>query len=150
MWGAMFTGHYLNNLDSKGRVSIPSLFRQVLSAKNFNSLFIVNHFDGCLYAYTPESWKEILEKVSKLPQSNKVVKKYQRFVISSAVECHLDKFGRILIPQKHREYAQINKEILFAGVGTRFEMWSKELWDKELEEAKEMLQDSEVLADMGL
>jgi MraZ protein len=146
----MFTGHFLNTLDAKGRVSVPSQFRQVLSSKNFSTLIISNHFDGCLYAYTPESWEQILNKVSKLPQSKKEVKAYQRFVISSAVECQLDKFGRILIPQKHREYAHINKEILFAGVGTRFEIWSKELWDKELEEAKEMLQDSEALAELGL
>ncbi len=146
----MFTGHFLNTLDGKGRVSVPSQFRQVLSSKNINSIIIVNHFDNCLYAYTPESWRELLDVVSKLPQSKKEVKRYQRFVISSAVECQLDKSGRILIPQKHREYAQIDKEVLFAGVGTRFEIWSKELWDKELEEAKEMLQDSEVLAELGL
>ena len=146
----MFTGHYLNSLDGKGRVSIPSQFRQNLSSQNFNSLILTNHFDGCLYAYTPESWKSILDKISKLPQSKKEVKAYQRFVVSSAVECQIDKLGRILIPQKHREYAEIKKEILFAGVGTRIEIWSKEVWDKILEESKNILENSDILADLGL
>ncbi len=146
----MFTGHFLNTLDGKGRVSVPSQFRQVLSSKNFNSIILTNYFDGCLYAFTPASWNDILEKISSLPQSQKEVKAYQRFVVSSAVECNLDKFGRILIPQNHREFAQINKDVLFAGVGSRFEIWSKELWDKELAKAKEVLQNSEVLAELGL
>ena len=146
----MFTGHYVNSIDSKGRVSVPSLFRQDLGSKNFNSLILTNHFDGCLYAYTPESWKEILEKISKLPQSKKEVKAYQRFVISSAVECQLDKLGRILIPQKLREEVKIKKEILFAGVGTRIEIWSKEVWDTILEESKDILANSDTLAELGL
>ena len=146
----MFTGHYINSIDSKGRVSVPSSFRQDINSRNFNSLILTTHFDGCLYAYTPESWKEILDKISKLPQSKKEVKAYQRFVISSAVECQLDKLGRILIPQKHREFVQIKKEILFAGVGTRIEIWSKEVWDKILEDSKDILENSDTLAELGL
>ncbi len=146
----MFTGHYINSIDSKGRVSVPSSFRQDINSQNFNSLILTTHFDGCLYAYTPESWKEILDKISKLPQSKKEVKAYQRFVISSAVECQLDKLGRILIPQKHREFVKIKKEILFAGVGTRIEVWSKEVWDKILEDSKDILENSDTLAELGL
>ena len=146
----MFTGHYINSIDSKGRVSVPSSFRQDINSQKFNSLILTTHFDGCLYAYTPESWKEILDKISKLPQSKKEVKAYQRFVISSAVECQLDKLGRILIPQKHREFVKNKKEILFAGVGTRIEVWSKEVWDKILEDSKDILENSDTLAELGL
>ncbi len=146
----MFTGHYKNSLDSKGRVSIPSNFRQTLITDGFNSLILTNHFDGCLYAYTPESWQYILDKVAGLPQSKKEVKAYQRVVISSAVECNLDRHGRILIPQYLRDEAMIQKDVLFAGVGTRIEIWSKEVWDNVLEESKEILSASDTLADLGL
>ncbi len=146
----MFAGHFVNSLDSKGRVSIPSNFRQVLLEKGFNSIVLTNHPDGCLYAYPPDEWRNILEKISKLPQSKKEVKAFQRFVISSAVECPIDKQGRILIPQYQREYAKIAKEVLFAGVGSRIEIWSKGIWDAEIEKSKEILEESETLAELGL
>ncbi len=146
----MFTGHYKNSLDSKGRVSIPSNFRQTLINEGFESLILTNHFDGCLYAYTPVSWQSILDTVASIPQSNRVVKAYQRVVISSAVECSLDRHGRILVPQYLRDSAKIQKDVLFAGVGTRIEIWSKEVWDRVLEESMEILSSSDTLAELGL
>ncbi len=146
----MFTGHYINTIDDKGRISIPSQFRQAISNQEINSLIVTKHFDGCLYGYTLDSWQDILSKVATLPQSKKEVKAYQRFVISSAVECVFDKLGRILIPAKQREYAQISKEVMFAGVGTRIEIWSREVWDKVIEDSKNILKNSEILADLGL
>jgi len=146
----MFTGHYKNSIDSKGRVSIPSSFRQVLANEGFDSLIVTNHFDGCLYAYTPLSWQNILDTVSNLPRSKKEVKAFQRVVISSAVECTLDRHGRILIPQYHRDEAMLQIDVLFAGVGTGIEIWSKEIWDNVLEESKEILASSDVLAELGL
>jgi len=146
----MFAGHFVNSIDSKGRVSIPSYFRQLLTEKGFNSLILTNHPDGCLYAYPPDEWENILNKVSKLPQSKKEVKAFQRFVISSAVECQIDKQGRILIPHYQREFAKIEKEVLFAGVGTRIEIWSKNIWDIEIEKSKNILEESETLAELGL
>jgi len=146
----MFTGQFTNSIDAKGRVSIPSAFRQTLVQKNFNSFILANHFDGCINAYTPDGWKEIVEKVNNLPQSKPEVKAYQRFVISSALECPLDKQGRLLIPQTQREHAKIQKEVVFAGVGERIEIWGKEVWDKIIEESKEILINTETLAELGL
>ena len=146
----MFAGHFVNSIDNKGRVSLPSNFRQLLNEDGFNSVFLTNHFDGCLCAYPPDEWKIVLDKLSKLPQSKKEVKAFQRFVISSAVECQIDKQGRILIPQYHRDFAKIEKEVLFAGVGSRIEIWSKEKWDEEQEKWQEILQDNEALSELGL
>ena len=146
----MFTGHYKSSRDSKGRVSIPSSFRQTLVNDGFESLILTNHFDGCLYAYTPVSWQSILDTVASIPQSNRVVKAYQRVVISSAVECSIDRHGRILVPQYLRDSAMIQKDVLFAGVGTRIEIWSKEVWDRVLEESMEILASSDTLAELGL
>ena len=146
----MFAGHFVNSIDNKGRVSLPSNFRQLLNEDGFNSVFLTNHFDGCLCAYPPDEWKIVLDKISKLPQSKKEVKAFQRFVISSAVECQIDKQGRILIPQYHRDFAKIEKEVLFAGVGSRIEIWSKEKWDEEQAKWQEILQDNEALSELGL
>ena len=146
----MFAGHFVNSIDNKGRVSLPSNFRQLLNEDGFNSVFLTNHFDGCLCAYPPDEWKIVLDKLSKLPQSKKEVKAFQRFVISSAVECQIDKQGRILIPQYHRDFAKIEKEVLFAGVGSRIEIWSKEKWDEEQAKWQEILQDNEALSELGL
>ncbi len=146
----MFAGHFVNSIDNKGRVSLPSNFRQILSDEGYNSIYLTNHFDGCLCAYPPDEWSSVIEKVSKLPQSKKEVKAFQRFVISSAVECQIDKQGRILIPQYHRDFAKIEKEVLFAGVGSRIEIWSKQKWDEEQEKWQEILQDNEALSDLGL
>ncbi len=146
----MFAGHFVNSLDSKGRVSIPSSFRQTLTTKGFNSIILTNHPDGCLYAYPPDEWNRILKKLSELPQSKKEIKAYKRFVVSSAVECQIDKQGRILIPHYHREYAKIEKEVLFAGVGAFIEVWSKSIWDEEIMKSKKILEESETLAEFGL
>ena len=146
----MFAGHFVNSVDNKGRVSLPSNFRQILMEDGFNSVYLTNHFDGCLCAYPPDEWRKIIDKVSELPQSKKEVKAFQRFVISSAVECQIDKQGRILIPQYHRDFAKIEKEVLFAGVGSRIEIWSKNIWDEEQEKWQEILQDNEALSELGL
>ncbi len=146
----MFAGHFVNSIDNKGRVSLPSSFRQILNEDGFNSIFVTNHFDGCLCAYPPDEWKFILEKVSKLPQSKKEVKAFQRFVISSAVECQIDKQGRILLSPYHRDFAKIEKEVLFAGVGSHIEIWSKKIWDEEQQKWQEILQDNESLSELGL
>ena len=146
----MFTGHFINSIDNKGRVSLPSNFRQLLNKDGYNSIFITKSFDNCLTAYPPDEWKKLIEKISNLPQSKREVKAFQRFVISSAVECQIDKQGRILIPQALRAFANIEKEVLFAGIGNQIEIWSKAKWDEEEEKWQEMLQNSEALSELGV
>ncbi len=124
----MFRGRYEHTIDSKGRTSIPVKFRDVLNGKDTNGLIVTNEFDGCLVAYPINEWKIVEEKISSFPDIRKEIKAYQRFFISGAVECPIDKQGRILIPPTLRDYAVLTKDVIFVGMLNKFEIWSRENW----------------------
>ena len=120
----MFMGEYSHTIDAKGRLIIPSKFREGLGEK-----FVVSKgFDGCLQAYDPETWKGIEEKLKELPQFKKETRAITRFFLAGAVEAEIDKQGRILIPAKLREYAGLKKDVVLAGSGSRVEIWDSEKW----------------------
>ncbi len=97
----MFRGRFEHAIDNKGRLSIPSKFREMLAA-NFDERLIITNFDGCLWVYPVAEWQKVEDKVSSLPQMQDVVKAFQRVFISAAVEAPIDKSGRIQIPQTLR------------------------------------------------
>jgi MraZ protein len=133
----MFRGRYEHTIDPKGRVSIPAKFREVLGKKYDDRLFVTN-FDGCLVAFPFEEWIHLEEKVSSLSYS-------------SAVECTVDKQGRILIPQTLREYADLDKEVVLVGQLKKIEIWSKDRWSEQMIKAHENFdQISDVLSELGL
>ena len=90
----MFIGEYSHNLDNKGRIIIPSKFREELHS----SFILTRGLDGCLTIYSVEQWNKIFEKINKLPTTKKAVRQYTRVLTSNASECVLDNQGRILIP----------------------------------------------------
>ncbi len=140
----MFRGRYEHTIDSKGRISIPVKFRDVLNGKDTNGLIVTNEFDGCLVAYPINEWKIVEEKISSFPDIRKEIKAYQRFFISGAVECPIDKQGRILIPPILRDYAVLKKDVVFVGMLNKFEIWSRENWKAipdNMEEIREALVD---------
>lgn len=146
----MFRGRFENTIDAKGRTSVPSKFREVLST-NYDDRLIVTNFDNCLWAYPVKEWQAIEEKVSALPQFKPEVKALQRVFISAAQECLVDKQGRILIPTSLRDYAGMEKDIVFVGMIKRVEIWAKERWDKEFERSQNQIADSmESLANLGI
>lgn len=123
----MFRGRFEHNIDTKGRLSIPSKFRDILSAKHDECLMVTN-FDNCLWAYPIAEWIKIEEKLASVPQFKDEVKALQRVFVSAASECPIDKHGRILLPPTLRDYAAIDKEVVLAGMINRIEIWSKERW----------------------
>ncbi len=125
----MFRGRFEHIIDSKGRVSIPAKFRELIVEK-YDDRLILTNFDRCLVAYPYEEWKVLEERVSSLSMVKKEVKSFQRFFISGATECPIDKLGRILIPPTLRDHAQLEKSVVFAGMLKKFEIWSKERWDR--------------------
>lgn len=140
----MFRGRYEHTIDSKGRTSIPVKFRDVLNGKDTNGLIVTNEFDGCLVAYPINEWKIVEEKISSFPDIRKEIKAYQRFFVSGAVECPIDKQGRILIPPILRDYAVLKKDVVFVGMLNKFEIWSRENWKAipdNMEEIREALVD---------
>ncbi|MFA4909926.1 MAG: division/cell wall cluster transcriptional repressor MraZ [Desulfobacteria bacterium] len=146
----MFRGRYEHTIDSKGRVSLPVKFREVLNER-YDDRLVITNFDGCLVAYPFDEWRLLEEKVSSMSIVKKDVKSFQRFFISGATECTIDKQGRILLPPTLREYAKLEKDIVFAGMTKKIEIWSKEKWEQEIAKAKENFDEiSDALGELGL
>jgi MraZ protein len=146
----MLRGRFEHNLDNKGRVSIPSRLRETL-VENYSEVLVVTNFDHCLVAYPLEEWEALERKVASWPQMKKEVKAFHRFFISGAVECPMDKQGRILIPSTLREWAGIEREVILVGVLKKIEIWAKGRWEEEFVKASKSFDKiSEVLGDLGL
>ena len=146
----MFRGRFEHTIDSKGRISIPAKFRELLAEK-YDERVMITNFDRCLVAYPYEEWRSMEEKISSLSMVKKEAKAFQRFFVSAAVECPIDKLGRILIPPTLRSYAQLEKDVVFAGMVKKFEIWSKERFLEEIQKAEENFEGmGETLATLGL
>lgn len=121
-----FSGKHYNSLDPKGRLIIPAPFREVLSSNHSSKLIITNEvFDRCLCAYQVDEWQKLIDKVNQMPQTSDAVKYFMRRVIGSAVECEIDKQGRVLVSSALRADAVLNNEVVILGLGTRIEIWSR-------------------------
>lgn len=147
----MFLGHYLHTFDSKGRVSIPVRFREILAERYEEVLVVTTDLDSCLAAYPTEEWRLIIEKVKSLPQMRKEVKDWMRVFYSRAVECPLDRAGRILVPPVLREQGKLNRQIVMLGMSNKIEIWDVKRWkEKEAQLSKNTEKISEALAELGL
>ncbi|WP_010252207.1 division/cell wall cluster transcriptional repressor MraZ [Acetivibrio cellulolyticus] len=121
----MFYGEYQHSVDAKGRVIVPSKFRDGLGEK----FIVTKGLDNCLFAYSAEEWSNLETKLKSLPFTDKDVRAFVRFFFAGATECEVDKQGRILLPQNLREYAGLDKDIYVIGVSTRVEIWDKAKWE---------------------
>ena len=121
----MFYGEYQHTIDQKGRVIIPSKFREGLGEK----FIVTKGLDDCLFAYSSDEWANLEAKLKTLPLSSRDARAFVRFFFSGATECEVDKQGRILIPQNLREYAKLEKDLYVIGVSTRVEVWDKDKWE---------------------
>lgn len=146
----MFRGQFEHAIDSKGRLSVPAKFREILST-NYDERLIITNFDGCLWAFPAAEWQKIEDKVSSLPQMQDVVKAFQRVFISAAVESPVDGSGRIQLPPTLREYAGISRDVVLVGMTNRIEIWSKEKWLQAFDSAQKQLEVmGDKLAELGL
>lgn len=121
----MFMGTYYNSIDTKNRMIVPSKHRDQLGGK----CILTKGLDPCLNIYAVQDWEEQMEKLSRLPVSDKGVRNFIRMVSANAVECEFDKQGRIIIPAKLREDAGIVKDLVTMGVVNKIEIWSREKWE---------------------
>ena len=121
----MFYGEFQHTVDPKGRVILPSTFREELGEK----FILTKGLDDCLFVYSKTEWSNLEAKLKTLPLSNKDARAFVRFFFSGATECEVDKQGRILIPQNLRSYAGLEKDIYVIGVSTRVEVWDKAKWE---------------------
>lgn len=120
----MLIGEYQHNIDPKGRVIVPSKFREDLG----DCFYITKGLDGCLFVLSPKEWAKLQERISAMPVSK--ARGLQRFFFSGAVEAEPDKQGRILIPQVLRDYAGLTKDITFIGASSRAEIWDSAHWNE--------------------
>ncbi len=129
----MFRGQFAHSIDSKGRVSLPARFRESLLSPSDNRFVLTGAlFDPCLHVYPMRAWEAFEAKISELPSMDVNVVRFRRMYVSAAVECELDTAGRVLIPLPMREKARIEKDVIWAGMGTLLELWSKNEWDQSL------------------
>jgi MraZ protein len=146
----MFRGRYEHTIDGKGRLSIPSRFREILAEK-YSDILIVTNFDRCLVGYPREEWEALERKVSQLSQVKREVKAFQRYFISGAAECPLDGQGRILIPPSLRDEAHLERDVVVVGVLNKIEIWSKEGWGEVFNQYQKSFEEiSDVLAELGI
>lgn len=121
----MFMGEYNHTVDAKGRLIVPSKFRE-----NLGDEFVVTKgLDGCLFVYDNNEWTAFEEKLKTLPLTNKEARQFVRFFLAGAASLEVDKQGRILLPANLREFAGLDKEAVLIGVASRIEIWSKERYE---------------------
>ena len=123
----MFRGTHANTIDSKGRVSFPAPLRNVLPEKDAKWV-ITNYIPNHLWAFPLDEWSQLETRLRERPLTDPTARKFKHFFIAGAHEVSVDKLGRVLIPPRLREYAQLKKDIVFVGMVTHIEIWSKENW----------------------
>ncbi len=137
-WGIyMFIGEYHHSIDDKGRLIIPSKFREELG----NKFIITRGIENCLFVYSLESWEKIVNKLETLPFTKKDARAFIRFFLSGASEAEFDKQGRINITSPLISYANITKECVVIGTGDRLEIWSEESWNDFFISARDSMSD---------
>ena len=122
----LLIGEYEHSLDAKGRLIMPAKLRADIG----ETFIVTKGLDGCLFAFSQNEWLNFETKLKALPLSDKNARNFVRFFLSGATECEIDKQGRFLIPTNLREAANLSKEAVIIGVGTRLEIWDKEKWAK--------------------
>ncbi len=120
----MFMGEYNHTIDTKGRLIVPSKFRDQLG----DEFVVTKGLDGCLFVFPQNEWQTFELKLRALPLGQKNARKFTRFFVSGATTCEVDKQGRILIPQTLREFAGLDKDVVLAGNLNRVEIWDKATW----------------------
>ena len=131
----MLIGEYHHNIDEKGRLIIPSKFREDIG----NSFVVTKGLDGCLFVYSLVEWEKIVAKLKKLPFTKKDARTFMRFFLASATVCEFDKQGRINLVNSLIEYAGLKKECLVIGVNDRLEIWSLDKYNNLMNENLEQL-----------
>ncbi|MCB0123234.1 MAG: division/cell wall cluster transcriptional repressor MraZ [Caldilineaceae bacterium] len=125
----MFLGEFSHTLDTKGRLTVPSKFRDQLEA---GLVVTRSPMDRCLLLFPMSEWEKIAAKVSALPLADPRSAQLRRAFFSAAEDLVPDKQGRILMSQRLRDWAQIESEVIVAGVNTFVEIWRPNLWEEKV------------------
>jgi len=124
----MFYGEHDHTIDRKGRLIIPSKFREVFKENYVERFFITRGLDTCLFVFTEDEWKKQESKFRSLSFTNSQARQFNRLFFSGACEVACDRQGRILIPDYLKEFAKIKRDVVIVGVSNRMEIWGREEW----------------------
>jgi len=120
----MFIGEYQHSLDEKKRVSLPKSFRAGLGKK----VVMTRGLDNCLFIFSRPAWEKVAKRLEGLSLAHADTRGFNRFMLSGAVEVEVDGSGRVLIPDHQKEFANLKKNVVFAGVSDRVEVWDSARW----------------------
>ncbi|MFP4514493.1 MAG: division/cell wall cluster transcriptional repressor MraZ [Parcubacteria group bacterium] len=143
----MFIGEYKHSLDSKGRLAIPAKFRASLK----KGAVVTKGLDNCLFLYSKEQWQKMAEKLASLPTSQAKARAFARHMIAGAMDVEFDSQGRITLPEYLRDFADLEKKTIIAGLYNHLEIWDEKAWDKYKKQAEKNSNDiAESLGDLGV
>lgn len=125
----MFYGEYLHSIDRKGRLILPARFREVAKANFIEKFFITRGLDKCLFMFSEEEWRSQEAKFKSISFTKSQARTFSRLYFSGAVEVIADRQGRVLLPQYLKDFAEIKREIILAGLSSRIEIWAKDKWE---------------------
>jgi transcriptional regulator MraZ len=150
----VFSGQFDHALDEKGRVSIPSRFREILQGEGHDRLLITNFIfqqERCLELYAPGEWDRLVEKLNEKSAFDPSIQLFQVFFIGGAHEVQVDRQGRVLIPNKLREFARLEREVTFSAFTNHFQLWGRETLAKIRRTAEDrLMQDADFLVKINL
>jgi len=130
----MFRGANKVTLDAKGRMVMPTRYRDRIHERSRGRLVVTVDRDQCLLMYPLPDWDEIEGKLMKLPSLNPQARRLQRLMVGHATDLELDGHGRILLPPKLREFAGLTRQGVLIGQGNRFELWDEARWNERRDE----------------
>lgn len=130
----MFRGAHKLTLDAKGRMVMPTRFRQRIAERSQGRLVVTVDRDMCLLLYPLPDWEEIERKLMALPSLNEQARRLQRLMVGHATDLDIDGHGRVLLPPKLREFAGLTRAAVLIGQGNRFELWDETRWNERREE----------------
>jgi MraZ protein len=131
----MFLGQYQHNIDSKGRLTIPARFRELLVAEG---AYVTQGFDNNLMVLTVTTFTQIYQRVNRMSMTDPMARLLKRLIFSNADRVDVDKVGRILIPQFLRDAVELDGEAVIVGVGDYFEIWSTNIWQDQITQLKDV------------
>jgi MraZ protein len=129
----MFRGATLLSMDAKSRLAVPAKHRDALFAQSVGNLILTAHPHRCLLLYPQPAWAPIEAKINALSSFNTQTSAYQRMMVGQAEDLTLDSAGRLLVSSVLRDFAKLDKDVMFVGQGSHFELWNLDAWNKQLE-----------------
>ena len=137
----MFYGEFEHALDRKGRIIIPSKFRDALKEHYIERFFITRGLDKCLFMFVEDEWRSQEQKFKAMSFTKSEFRRFNRIYFSGASDLIPDKQGRILVPPYLKEYAGIKRDVFIIGVSNRIEIWGRESWKEYYQTSKDTFED---------